>query len=151
MATRCHPKVSPGCAIQQLRPSLWRNNPVVAFLRLLNSLGKIRLTHPLHSSPLFRVRNVSFVSRQMSKLAFSRLNLTNWETKWTSPLKRRCPVKFDISHIFTRIRTDSTYQLFSQKLLLKVLQNGTQWNSQHSLFQDYSFTALPSPSGLSPL
>ncbi len=53
----CHPAVVSVVAQQQ---------PVVAFLQFLNSLGKIRLTHPLHSSPLFRVRNLSFVSRQMT-------------------------------------------------------------------------------------
>jgi len=110
-------KVSPGCAIQQLRPSLWHNNNVVvAFLWLLNSLGKIRLTHPLHSSSLFRVKNLTFVSRQMSKLAFSFLKFTNNETKRTSPLKRWCPAKLIVSHILTRIQTDSAYQLFSQNL-----------------------------------
>ena len=59
----CHPVVASVVVAQQ--------QPVVAFLRLLNSLGKIRLTHPLHSSPVFRVKNLSFVSRQMTQLAFT--------------------------------------------------------------------------------
>ncbi len=126
MATRCHRKVSPGWAIQQLHPSLQRNNnPVVAFLWLLNLLGKIRSTHPLHSSSLFRVRNFTFVLCQMSKFAFSRLKLTNDETKRTSCLKRWCPAKLVISHILAIILTDSAYQLFSQNLqkaTIKVLQ-----------------------------